>query len=140
MTPDGAGSLALSAPPARIRPALRPLVIDSFAGGGGASTGIEWALGRSPDFAINHDPKALAMHAANHPDTVHLTENIWKVDPHAVKEGRVAGPERGGEDAPGEEEGLRVRAHRRLHGSPRVRVEEGEDEGDEGDEGVKIIY
>ncbi len=63
------------------------LIIDSFAGGGGASTGIEMALGRSPDFAINHDPKALAMHAANHPDTVHLTENIWKVDPDAVTQG-----------------------------------------------------
>lgn len=64
------------------------LIIDSFAGGGGASTGIEWALGRSPDFAINHDPKALAMHEANHPKTVHLTENIWKVDPQAVTKGK----------------------------------------------------
>ncbi|MCA0401331.1 MAG: DNA cytosine methyltransferase [Proteobacteria bacterium] len=64
------------------------LIIDSFAGGGGASTGIEWALGRSPDFAINHDPEALAMHAANHPNTVHLTENIWKVDPAAVTKGK----------------------------------------------------
>lgn len=64
------------------------LIIDSFAGGGGASTGIEWALGRSPDFAINHDPLALAMHQANHPATVHLTENVWKVDPHAVTQGR----------------------------------------------------
>lgn len=64
------------------------LIIDSFAGGGGASTGIEWALGRSPDIAINHDPAALAMHAANHPDTVHLTENIWKVNPQAVTRGK----------------------------------------------------
>jgi DNA (cytosine-5)-methyltransferase 1 len=64
------------------------LIIDSFAGGGGASTGIEWALGRSPDFAINHDPEALAMHQANHPGSVHLTENIWKVDPAAVTQGR----------------------------------------------------
>lgn len=64
------------------------LIIDSFAGGGGASTGIEWALGRSPDFAINHDDDALLMHAANHPRTVHLKENIWKVDPVAVTKGR----------------------------------------------------
>ena len=58
-----------------------PLIVDSFAGGGGASTGIEIALGRSPDIAINHNPVALAMHAANHPDTLHLSENIYKVDP-----------------------------------------------------------
>jgi DNA (cytosine-5)-methyltransferase 1 len=67
------------------------LIIDSFAGGGGASTGIERALGRSPDYAINHDPEALAMHAANHPACVHLTENIWKGDPHALLKGRKVG-------------------------------------------------
>lgn len=66
----------------------RGLIIDSFAGGGGASTGIEWALGRSPDFAVNHDDEALLMHAANHPDTVHLKENIWKVDPRALTKGK----------------------------------------------------
>lgn len=60
------------------------LLGDSFAGGGGASLGIEMALGRSPDFAINHDDEALLMHARNHPLTVHLRENIWKVDPHVV--------------------------------------------------------
>ncbi len=58
-----------------------PLILDSFAGGGGASTGIEMALGRSPDIAINHNAAALALHAANHPDTLHLSENIFKVDP-----------------------------------------------------------
>ncbi|WP_430241992.1 DNA cytosine methyltransferase [Neorhizobium sp. DAR64861/K0K2] len=58
-----------------------PLIVDSFAGGGGASTGIEMALGRSPDIAINHNADALALHAANHPDTIHLSENIFKVDP-----------------------------------------------------------
>ncbi|UXS04453.1 C-5 cytosine-specific DNA methylase [Agrobacterium tumefaciens] len=58
-----------------------PLIVDSFAGGGGASTGIEMALGRSPDLAINHNPQALALHAANHPDTLHISENIYKVDP-----------------------------------------------------------
>lgn len=65
----------------------RGLIIDSFAGGGGASTGIEWALDRSPDFAINHSREALAMHAANHPLTVHLEENVWKVDPFSVTKG-----------------------------------------------------
>lgn len=59
----------------------RPLIIDSFAGGGGASTGIELALGRSPDIAVNHNPAALALHAANHPETLHLSENVYKVDP-----------------------------------------------------------
>lgn len=63
-------------------------IVDLFAGGGGASLGIEWALGRSPDVAINHDPEALAMHAANHPATFHLTENVWKADPFAVTGGR----------------------------------------------------
>lgn len=60
------------------------LVIDNFAGGGGASTGIARALGRSPDFAINHDAEALSLHAANHPDTHHLTADIWDVDPAAL--------------------------------------------------------
>lgn len=59
----------------------RKLIIDSFAGGGGASTGIEMALGRSPDIAINHNPAALALHAANHPETLHLSENIYHVNP-----------------------------------------------------------
>jgi hypothetical protein len=59
----------------------RELVVDSFAGGGGASTGIEAALGRPVDIAINHDPEAIAMHAANHPETRHFCENIWEVDP-----------------------------------------------------------
>ncbi|RVP89958.1 DNA cytosine methyltransferase, partial [Sinorhizobium meliloti] len=58
-----------------------PLIVDSFAGGGGASTGIEMALGRSPDIAINHNPDALALHAANHPETHHLSENVYRVDP-----------------------------------------------------------
>lgn len=57
------------------------LVVDNFAGGGGASTGIEVALGRAPDIAINHSPEAIAMHRANHPDTRHYCEDIWQVDP-----------------------------------------------------------
>lgn len=68
-----------------------PMIIDSFAGGGGASTGIELALGRSPDVAINHSAKALALHAANHPETLHLDSNIWDVDPLAVTRGRNVG-------------------------------------------------
>lgn len=72
-----------------MRPPLpSDLLGDSFAGGGGASLGIEMALGRSPDFAINHDDEALLMHARNHPLTVHLKENIWKVDPHVVTAGK----------------------------------------------------
>lgn len=67
------------------------LVVDSFAGGGGASTGITIALGRSPDIAINHDPIALAMHARNHPETLHLPHNIWKVNPEEVCQGRPVG-------------------------------------------------
>jgi DNA (cytosine-5)-methyltransferase 1 len=60
------------------------IIVDSFAGGGGASTGIEIALGRSPDIAINHDATALAMHEVNHPATKHLTSDIWSVDPREV--------------------------------------------------------
>ena len=59
----------------------RPLIVDSFAGGGGASTGIEQALARGPDIAINHDPAALALHEVNHPDTMHLSENVSRIDP-----------------------------------------------------------
>lgn len=60
------------------------LVIDNFAGGGGASTGIVEALGRPVDFAVNHSAAAIAMHAANHPLTHHLCESIWEVDPKVV--------------------------------------------------------
>ncbi len=56
------------------------LIVDSFAGGGGASTGIAWAVGRPPDIAINHDAEALAMHAANHPSTTHVREDVWHTD------------------------------------------------------------
>jgi DNA (cytosine-5)-methyltransferase 1 len=67
------------------------LVIDNFAGGGGASTGIEAALGRPVDIAINHSPAAIAMHAANHPETKHFCENIWEVDPVLACGGRPVG-------------------------------------------------
>ncbi|MCR5344398.1 MAG: DNA cytosine methyltransferase [Butyrivibrio sp.] len=56
------------------------LIIDCFAGGGGASVGIEMALGRQVDIAINHDPQAILMHKTNHTDTLHLTEDIFKVN------------------------------------------------------------
>jgi DNA (cytosine-5)-methyltransferase 1 len=70
---------------------MHELIVDSFAGGGGASTGIEMALGRSPDIAINHDAEALALHRMNHPETLHLPHNVWKVDPVAVTGGRPVG-------------------------------------------------
>lgn len=57
------------------------LFVDNFAGGGGASTGIELATGYSVDIAINHDPEAIRMHKANHPNTKHYCENVWAVDP-----------------------------------------------------------
>lgn len=59
---------------------MNGLIIDCFAGGGGASVGIEMALGRPVDIAINHDPQAIRMHKTNHPQTLHLTEDIFKVD------------------------------------------------------------
>lgn len=59
---------------------MKDLIIDCFAGGGGASVGIEMALGRPVDIAINHDPDAILMHKTNHPGTLHLTEDIFKVD------------------------------------------------------------
>ncbi|MBG0871859.1 DNA cytosine methyltransferase [Burkholderia sp. 9777_1386] len=60
------------------------LIVDNFAGGGGASTGLERAFGRPVDVAINHDPEALAMHAANHPHTAHHCESVFDVDPVAI--------------------------------------------------------
>lgn len=67
---------------------MREIVVDNFAGGGGASTGIEIAIGRSVDIAINHDPAAIAMHRANHPTTEHYTEDVWEVDPVVACAGR----------------------------------------------------
>lgn len=64
------------------------LIVDLFAGGGGASTGIEAALGRSVDVAINHDRVAIAVHAANHPETEHWTSDLWSVQPENVVRGR----------------------------------------------------
>lgn len=67
------------------------LVIDNFAGGGGASTGIELATGYSVDIAINHDPEAIKMHKANHPNTKHYCENVWAVDPVKACNGNPVG-------------------------------------------------
>lgn len=57
------------------------LIVDNFAGGGGTSTGLEAAFGRPVDIAINHNKEALAMHALNHPYTLHLCEDVWEIDP-----------------------------------------------------------
>jgi DNA (cytosine-5)-methyltransferase 1 len=70
---------------------FREIIVDNFAGGGGASTGIEMATGLSVDIAINHDPAAIAMHKANHPDTEHYCESVWDVDPVSAVKGRRVG-------------------------------------------------
>lgn len=64
------------------------IIIDCFAGGGGASVGIEMALGRNVDIAINHDPEAIRMHRVNHPNTLHITEDIFKVNLEQYVKGR----------------------------------------------------
>lgn len=69
----------------------REIIVDNFAGGGGASTGIELATGTSVDIAINHDPAAIAMHIANHPETEHYCESVWDVDPREATRGRPVG-------------------------------------------------
>lgn len=67
------------------------IIVDLFAGGGGASTGIEMALGRSPHVAINHDPEAIALHTANHPDTIHFINDVFELNPANVAVGRPVG-------------------------------------------------
>lgn len=67
------------------------IIVDNFAGGGGASTGIELACGRPVTIAINHDPDAIAMHRTNHPYTEHLQASVWDVDPEQVCHGRKVG-------------------------------------------------
>lgn len=76
-------------PASRLRPG--EIVVDLFAGGGGASTALEHALQRPVDIAINHDRFAVGMHAANHPLTRHLREDIWQADPRALCAGRPVG-------------------------------------------------
>jgi DNA (cytosine-5)-methyltransferase 1 len=77
--------------PQFVLPLAREIVIDLFAGGGGASTGIEAAIGRHVDIAINHNIEAVAMHLANHPQTKHFVSDVFEVDPVAVCEGRPVG-------------------------------------------------
>src|ERR1700738_1325624 len=120
---------------------VNEIIVDNFAGGGGASTGIEMALGRSPDIAINHDDVALAMHEVNHPSTKHLHTNVWKVDPDEIGEPIGLGwfsPDckhfskaKGGKPV---EKGIRdlawvvVRWARRRRGGPRVIILENVEE------------
>lgn len=70
---------------------FREIIVDNFAGGGGASNGIELATGLNVDIAINHDPAAIAMHKANHPDTEHYCESVWDINPSEVVKGRKVG-------------------------------------------------
>ena len=70
---------------------LDEIIVDNFAGGGGASTGIELAAGRPVTIAINHDPDAILLHKTNHPYTEHYQEDVWSVDPRAVCGGRKVG-------------------------------------------------
>lgn len=70
---------------------LDEIIVDNFAGGGGASTGIELATGRVVDIAINHDPDAILMHKTNHPHTEHIQASVWDVDPVEVCRGRPVG-------------------------------------------------
>ena len=70
---------------------FQEIIVDNFAGGGGASTGIELASGRTVAIAINHDPDAILMHKTNHPYTEHLQASVWDVDPVAVCRGRPVG-------------------------------------------------
>ncbi|ODA19775.1 type II restriction endonuclease subunit M, partial [Achromobacter xylosoxidans] len=67
------------------------IIVDNFAGGGGASTGIEMALGRCVDIAINHDPEAVALHQMNHPQTKHYCESVWDVHPSQAVQSRPVG-------------------------------------------------
>lgn len=77
--------------PQFILPFVDELVIDLFAGGGGASTGIEQAIGRHVDIAVNHDPEAVSLHQANHPQTRHYISDVFEVDPIEVTGGRPVG-------------------------------------------------
>ncbi len=70
---------------------LEEIIVDNFAGGGGASTGIELATGKPVAIAVNHDPDAIAMHKANHPYTTHYQASVWDIDPVDACEGRPVG-------------------------------------------------
>lgn len=77
--------------PVELRLFRDELIVDNFAGGGGASEGIRLATGREPDFAINHDPEAIAMHARNHPSTTHVCGDVFDVRPRELVAGRPVG-------------------------------------------------
>ena len=70
---------------------LDEIIVDNFAGGGGASTGIELATGQNVTIAINHDPAAILMHKTNHPYTLHLQDSVWNIDPVEICAGRPVG-------------------------------------------------
>lgn len=96
--------------------AVDEMIVDSFAGGGGASEGIWMATGRHPDIAINHSPEALALHARNHPFTQHYQEDVWKVDPRVACAGRRVGLLYPRHDGPQPARRL-VHRHARFHPS-----------------------
>jgi DNA (cytosine-5)-methyltransferase 1 len=77
--------------PQYLLPVAHELVIDLFAGGGGASCGIEQAIGRHVDIAVNHDPEAVSLHEANHPQTRHFVSDVYEVDPRTVTDGQAVG-------------------------------------------------
>ncbi|KQT10991.1 DNA cytosine methyltransferase [Ramlibacter sp. Leaf400] len=77
--------------PQFLLPVHDEITVDLFAGGGGASTGIEQAIGRPVDIAINHDPEAVSLHQANHPQTRHYVSDVFAAAPRAVTEGRPVG-------------------------------------------------
>ena len=77
--------------PQFVLPIASELVVDLFAGGGGASTGIEQAIGRHVDIAVNHDPEAVSLHEANHPQTRHFTSDVFEVDPLQVTDCQAVG-------------------------------------------------
>ena len=90
---DGNCQQSFGFPQRALASALRPgeIVLDFFAGGGGASEALRQALGRDPDVAVNHDPDALGMHAANHPFTRHMEADVWTVDILREVAGRLVG-------------------------------------------------
>jgi len=90
--PDYAGDIHYPAPGLGYELRDDEIVVDSFAGGGGVSTGFEMALGLSPQIAINHNPVALGVHEANHPETIHYVNDVFAVEPHdAVPPGKKVG-------------------------------------------------
>ncbi len=88
---EAAAGLEVSGMPSAQTSFLDEIIVDNFAGGGGASTGMELALGRPVDIAVNHDPAAILMHQTNHPYTEHHQASVWDIDPRTVCRGRPVG-------------------------------------------------